>query len=144
MCCLPNSFPLPIFLLINKWDIIANEEDEREDNKNLQYIQKEKIKFYSLENQFFNTFLLGKGEEDNNIINTEKSDDNKITINNANKEEKIKDLIVSSNIPFKEMVKIILGFKDIRNIFITQSGEVIDDSEFERANQNKNKKCIIY
>ena len=145
MCCLPNRFPLPIFLLINKCDIIANEEDEKEDNKNLQYAQKDKIESYSLENQFFNTFLLGKGEEDdNNIINTEKNDDNKISINNNNKEENIKDLIVSAITPFNEMVKIILGFKDIRNIFITQSGGVIDDNEFERANQNKNKKCIIY
>ena len=144
MCCLPNRFPLPIFLLINKCDIIAN-EDEKEENKNLQYIQKDKIESYSLENQFFNTFLLGKGEEeDNNLINTEKNDDNKISINNNNKEENIKDLIVSAITPFKEMVKIILGFKDIRNKFITQSGGVIDDNEIEGSNQNKNKKCIIY
>ena len=29
MCCLPNRFPLPIFLLINKCDTITN-EDEKE------------------------------------------------------------------------------------------------------------------
>ena len=143
MCCLPNRFPLPIFLLINKCDTITN-EDEKEENKNLQYVQKDKIESYSLENQFFNTFLLGKGDDDNNIINTEKNDDNKISINNYNKEENIKDLIVSPSTPFKEMVKIILGFKDLRNTFIKQSGGTIDDSEFEHANQNKNKKCNIY
>ena len=143
MCCLPNRFPLPIFLLINKCDTIAKDE-EKEDIKNLQYLQKDKIESYSSENQFFNTFLLGKGEDDNNIIiNIEKNDDNKISINN-NKEENIKDLIVSAITPFKEMVKIILGFKDIRNRFITQSGGVIDDNQFEGINQNKSKKCIIY
>jgi GTPase SAR1 family protein len=143
MCCLPNRFPLPIFLLINKCDTITN-EDEKEENKNLQYLQKDKIESYSLENQFFNTFLLGKGDDDNNIINTEKNDDNRISINNYNKEENIKDLIVSPSTPFKEMVKIILGFKDLRNTFIKQSGGTIDDSEFEHANQNKSKKCNIY
>ena len=145
MCCLPNRFPLPVYLLINKCDAVSNEDEkEKEENKNLQYLQKDKIEAYSLENQFFNTFLLGKGEDDNNIINTEKNDDNKISINSKNKDEKIKDLIVSPSTPFKEIVKIILGFKDIRNKFITQSGGVIDETEFERQNQNKNKKCIIY
>ena len=143
MCCLPNRFPLPIFLLINKCDAFVKDED-KEDIKNLQYSQKDKIESYSSENQFFNTFLLGQGEdENNNIINIEKNDDNKISINN-NKEENIKDLIVSAITPFKEMVKIILGFKDIRNRFITQSGGVIDDNQFEGGNQNKSKKCIIY
>ena len=144
MCCLPSRFPLPIFLLINKCDTIIDEE-EKEDNKNLQYLQKEKIEAYSLENQFFNTFLLGKGsDDDNNIINTEKNDDNKISINNNNKEEKIKDLIVSPITPFKEMVKIIMGFKDIRNNFVRQSGVVIDDNEFEGNQNNKGKKCNIF
>ena len=145
MCCLPNRFPLPIFLLINKCDIVAK-DDEKEDNKNLQYLQKDKIESYSLENQFFNTFLLGKkDDDDNNIINTENNDDSKLSINNnINKEENIKDLIVGSRTPFKEMVKIILGFKDLRNTFIKQSGGVIDDNEFENAQQNKNKKCNIY
>jgi GTPase SAR1 family protein len=144
MCCLPSRFPLPIFLLINKCDIVAKEEDE-EENKNLLYLQKDKIEAYSMENQFFNTFFLGKcNEDENNIINTEINDDNKISINNYNKEENIKDLIVSPSTPFKEMVKIILGFKDLRNTFIKQSGGAIDDSEFEHANQNKSKKCNIY
>ena len=148
MCCLPNRFPLPIFLLINKCDIVAN-DDEKEDNKNLQYLQKDKIESYSLENQFFNTFLLGKkDDDDNNIINTENNDDSKISINNNNnnnnKEEKIKDLMVTPITPFKEMVKIILGFKDLRNTFIKQSGGVIDENVFENEHQNKSKKCNIY
>ena len=143
MCCLPSRFPLPIFLLINKCDIVAKEEDE-EENKNLLYLQKDKIEAYSMENQFFNTFFLGKcNEDENNIINTENNDDNKISINNSNKEEKIKDLIVNPITPFKEMIKIIMGFKDIRNIFIKQSGGKIEEFDFE-ANQTKNKKCHIF
>ena len=59
---------MSIFLLINKCDIYQKEDKkEREENKNLQYLHKDKIEAYSLENQFFNTFLLGKGEDDNNI-----------------------------------------------------------------------------
>ena len=145
MCCLPNRFPLPVFLLINKCDTISsNDEKEKEENKNFQFLQKDKIESYSLENQFFNTFLLGKGEDDNNIINIEKNDEHKISINSNIKEENIKDLIVSPSTPFKEIVKIILGFKDIRNKFIIQSGGLVDENEFQKANLNKNKKCIIY
>ena len=141
MCCLPNRFPVPIFLLLNKCDILANDE-EIENKQNLEYTKKEKIETYSLENQFFNTFLLGKCEEENNIINTEKNDDNKISINNNKNEENIIDLIVSPITPFKEMVKIIMGFKDIRNQFIIQSGGVIIENEYQE--ENKSKRCIVY
>ena len=143
MCCLPNRFPLPIFLLINKCDPNnlqeEKEEKDKENNNNSQYMQKDKIESYSLENQFFNTFLIGKISENNNIINTGKIEDNKIN----NDEENDKNLIVSPFNAFKEMIKTIMGFKDIRNKFIIQSGGVIDDNDFERGNQNRNKKCII-
>ena len=143
LCCLPNRFPIPIFLLINKCDIIAN-EDEEENKQNFEYIQKEKIETYSLENQFFNTFLLGKCEEENNLlkVNTEKNDDNKISINNNKNEENIIDLMVSPITPFKEIVKIIMGFKDIRDRFVIQSG--VNINEYEYKEENKSKKCIVY
>ena len=137
MCCLPNRFPLPIFLLITKCDLVV---EENENNQNFQYLQRDKIEAYSSENQFFDTFFLGKGHENENIINKEK--ENKINLNN--KDENIKNLIVSSRKPFLEMVKSILSFRDIRNKFIIQSGGIIDDKEFEGRNKNTSKKCIIY
>ena len=43
------------------------------------------------------------------------------------------------------MIKILIGFKDIRNEFIVQSGGVINDNENieNTQNKNKNKKCIL-
>ena len=138
MCCLPNRFPLPIFLIINKCDLVI---DENENKQNLQYLQRDKIETYSSENQFFDTFLLGKGYGNDNVINSEK--ENKINLSN-NKDENIKNLIVSPIRPFQEMIKSIMSFRDIRNKFIIQSGGTIDDREIEGRNQNSNKKCIIY
>ena len=128
MCCLPNRFPLPVFLLINKCD----EEENKINNK-------EKIESYSLENQFFNTFLIGNNENNENNINTINEANNIKTSNNEN----IKDLIVEANVPFKEMVKIIMGFKDIKNRFIAQNGGMVDDDD-DNAQQNKKKNCVIF
>ena len=101
MCCLPNRFPLPIFLLINKCDPNhlqeEKEEKDKENNNNSQYMQKDKIESYSLENQFFSTFFIGKISENNNIINTEKIEDNKIN----NDEKNNKNLIDSPYNAFK-------------------------------------------
>ena len=71
MCCLPNRFPLPIILLINKYDEILN---NNVNEKDLHYSKKDKIENYALSNQFFNTFLIVKNSEgeninDKNIIN---------------------------------------------------------------------------
>ena len=143
MCCLPNRFPLPIFLLINKCDLLTD-EDKKENKNNLQYIQKDEIESYSLENQFFNTFLLGQPSNDNeNIINPEKNEGNKIKTD-SNKEENIKDLIVTGQTAFQELIKAIFGFRDIRDRFITQAGVIIDDIELPGGQHNKKSKCIIY
>ena len=149
MCCLPNRFPLPIFLLINKYEEIFNEK-EKENVKNLQYITKDKIESYALSNQFFNSFLIVKnpGENINNKkIDMNNSDNIENKINeedNNNKEENIKELMVSGEGAFQELIKVIMGFRDIRNAFISQAGGVIDNTEVIGQNNAKNKKCIIY
>ena len=125
MCCLPNRFPLPVFLLINKCD--------EEENK---IYNKEKIESYSLENQFFNTFLLANTETNINTAN----ETNNIRTSNS---ENIKDLVVEANVPFKEIVKIIIGFKDIKNRFIAQNGGTVDD-DYDNSQQNKKKNCTIF
>jgi len=148
MCCLPNRYPLPTFLLINKCDQFNENEEEKDNEDNL---NKDKIESYSMQNQFFNTFLLGIGKNDDNndnLINTNINEENKINVenNNINEEEenlKIKDLIVSPIIPFEEMIKILMGFKDIRNEFIAQSGGVINDNDNVENTQKKSKKCIL-
>lgn len=50
MCCLPNKFPLPIFLIVNKCDKVNKGEHK--------WMEKDQIEQYSLENQFFNHHLL--------------------------------------------------------------------------------------
>ena len=145
MCCLPNRFPLPIFLIINKCDVLTN-DNEKQNLKDLQYSERETIESYSLENQFFNTFLVSQAisndDDTNSINNTEKKDNMKLSLASLKEEFNIKDLIVSAITPFKEMVKIILGFKEIRNKFIVQSGGVINDDENDEG--SKKSKCNIY
>ena len=146
MCCLPNRFPLPVILLINKYDEILNNKVKEED---LQYSQKDKIENYALSNQFFNAFLIVKNAESENInnkkidINDGEKTNNIIESNIINKDLKNNDtMIVEAEAAFQELTKIIMGFKEIKNAFILQGGGVVDNSDL---NENKeNKKCIIY
>ena len=146
MCCLPNRYPLPIFLLINKCDQFNENQKEKDNEDN---INTDKIETYSMQNQFFNTFLLGLGKNDDNndnIINADVIEENKINDENKNiieGEENIKDLIVNPIIPFEEMINILMGFKDIRNQFIAQSGGVINDNDNFENTKSKSKKCIL-
>lgn len=122
MCCLPNKFPLPIFLLINKCDKVNLEKPENA------FQEKEKIDQYILENQFFNA----------NYLSSEKIENN--------------EMISESMKPFTEMVKVILSFKDLKEKFINiatngkglkGSGEN-EDGTVLIMNKDKEKKCIIY
>ncbi len=57
----------------------------------------------------------------------------------------MKIILNNAKIPFKEMVKIILGFKDIRNKFISQAGGIIDDGDYDNnSHPKKGKACIIF
>ena len=56
MCCLPNKFPLPIFLIVNKFDLINYDSPEKP------FQDKNKLEQYFLENQFFNKSFLAVGE----------------------------------------------------------------------------------
>ena len=147
MCCLPNRFPLPIFLIINKYDEILNDKSKEKD---LLYAKKDKIESYALSNQFFNTFLIVKNSNDENINdkNIDINDTEKTDIINdqstINKEPKVKESGVEAEVPFQEIFKVITGFKDIRNAFISQAGGVIDNTDNEGLNAKENKKCIIY
>ena len=147
MCCLPNRFPLPIFLLINKYDEIINDKSKAE---NLLYTQKDKLEGYSLSNQFFKTFFIVKNADAENIndknidINETEKKDNINDQTLINKEQKEKDSIVDAEVPFQELIKIIMEFRDIRNAFISQAGGIIDNTDIDGQNHKDNKKCIIY
>ena len=96
MCCLPNKFPLPIILLINKFDTI-------EPNKRKEWSEKLKIDNYMLENQFFYKYFLISNKEKSQQIN-ESGDSNEVITDDT-------------TIPFKKISKFVLDFEDIRNIF---------------------------
>ena len=93
MCCLPNKFPLPIFLIVNKFDLVNFDNPEKP------FQDKNKIDQYFLENQFFNKSFLAVGE------NIEK-----------------KDYINEPNYPLAEMIKTIMNFKDIKDEFVKPVG----------------------
>ena len=89
MCCLPNKFPLPIFLIINKCDKVNfNEIDQNFQKEN-------SIDQYFMENQFFEKYLIANG---GNVI--------------------IGDKIKNGYQPFLDMIKVIFNFKDIKEKFI--------------------------
>ena len=146
MCCLPNRFPLPVFLIINKYDEILNDKSKE---KNLLYAQKEKIESYALSNQFFNSFLIVKKSEEENIndknidINESEKVENINDQSNENKEVKAKESIVEAEVAFQEIIKVITSFIEIKNAFISQGGGIIDNTELNE-NPKDHKKCFIY
>jgi len=65
MCCLPNKFPLPVFLLLNKCDLI--ETDKRRDWTG-------KVEEYTNENQFCNYYYVSALNNKDNKDHKEKID----------------------------------------------------------------------
>lgn len=133
MCCLPNRFPLPIFLLINKCDKIAR-------NERRPWLEKIQIDNYVTENQFCNYFFISC-EGDNS--NTRETLQSSLSTNS-----------VEIDSPFKEMIKTIMTFKDIRDKLLSQCPPVkatksnTKESSYskkgsEMMSDRKNKKCFI-
>lgn len=97
MCCLPNKFPLPIFLLINKCDKI-------ERVKRSPWLEKIQLENYVTENQFFNHFF----------ISAEKTSD-------SNRESSLSNQSVDVDSPLREMMRTIFQFKDIKEKILSSS-----------------------
>lgn len=113
MCCLPNKFPLPVFLLINKCD---NDWDEKKP-----WLDDEKLPSVISENQFFNHFYIAADPK-----------------RASNMRESLKQKIpVDILEPLKEMIRTILKFKDINEKFLGPNNSF---SRVKDQRKGKNKK----
>lgn len=115
MCCLPNRFPLPIFLLVNKFD-----ESGKYENK--PWLENNQIKSYVEENQFIKNFYISTSEKDSCCI----------------RESSVSNHTVPLDCPLREMINTILKFKDIRQQIL----KIPLDKENIENNQSS-KKCFI-
>jgi hypothetical protein len=90
MCRLPNKFPLPVHLLINKCDLI-------ERCKRSPWLEKIQIENYVKENQFFNFYFTSaaKGGE-------------------LNRDSSLSCQSVEVESPLKDMIRSILQFRDLK------------------------------
>jgi len=116
MCCLPNRFPLPIFLLINKCD-------KMERVKRRPWVEKVQLDNYIRENQFYNNFF----------ISAENIHDNR--------ESCISNQSVDVESPLREMIKTLMQFPDIKEKLI--EGNIIENKkqtnlQAAQANPNMN------
>lgn len=115
MCCLPNKFPLPIFLVITQCDGVDLSKPEK------QFQEKEAIERYALENQFFSHHYVANGE--------------------GAKEEGEMNVMT----PFKNMIKVIFNFKDLKEKFVGGKARKENDSETRIImDKGKEKNCVLF
>lgn len=95
LCCLPNRFPLPSYLLMNKCDLLEKE-------KRQPWMAENKIEEYFSENQFMKHYFISTKE------NNESNRGSNVSATSS----------VDIEIPIKDAVKFIMDFKDLRNEFI--------------------------
>lgn len=132
MCCLPNKFPLPIFLIVNKKLKI---EDE-----NLS-IGMDDITEITDNNLFFKSYII-KAKSDTRISNSEEV---------CERPSKLSTYIKDDELPFNDMIELILKFKDIREKIVTaylkcknQKGARKSSDDNNDGIRNKDKKsCSI-
>lgn len=98
MCCLPNKFPLPVHLLINKCDLI-------ERCKRSPWLEKIQIENYVKENQFYSNYFTS-------------------TTNSAelNRESILSCQSVEVEFPLKDMIKTIIQFRDLKEKLLFNKG----------------------
>lgn len=129
MCCLPNKFPLPIVLLINKCDLI-------EESKRREWIEKLNIDNYYTENQFFAKFYLSNNDEMNN---------QKIVLKNEVEGEEKKDdeIYMDMKIPFMKIINFVLEFGDIKSLFIENGLNSNKKDNDSKKKKDKEGGCTI-
>jgi hypothetical protein len=111
MCCLPNQFPLPIFLILNLKNI-SNV------NPGVNY---ENIKEISEDNMFFNLFVISLNDNSDNFNENEDKND-------------IKNYIEKSDKPFYELMDLLMKFKDIKDNILLEYSKGISKKNKNTAN----------
>lgn len=131
MCCLPNKFPLPIFLIVNKKQKIEEE--------NLS-IGMEHIAEITENNLFFKSYII-KAKNENRISSNEEY---------VERLSKLSNYIKDDELPFNDMIEIILKFKDIREKIVTNylkvknlKGNKTGSEDFESIRSNDKRSCSI-
>lgn len=145
MCCLPNKFPLPIFLLINKCDVLDRV-------RRSPWMDKMQLENYVKENQFYSHSFLSS---QNNLSNIDPHLSDSVMTNKS----------VDAETPLKNMIKTILQFRDLKEKLIHMSAEMVckiktektlsdislnnscysrNESEIDfKNNKSKSSKCFI-
>jgi hypothetical protein len=141
MCCLPNKFPLPIFLIINKCNQIDN-------MRKTPWIEKSQLDTYVKENQFFDNFFVSNQAE-------------------LTREQIFSNQLVDFEVPLKCMINSLFKFKDLKEKFINMTAiqnskdkdnKIITDSSYSNTSslygdlrvvdkKRKNSKtglCVIF
>jgi hypothetical protein len=121
MCCLPNKFPLPVYLLINKCDKIDRV-------KRRPWLEKIQIENYITENQYYNHFFISATNELKDTRDTLQS-----TLSTSS---------VDVESPLRDIIKTILNFKDLRDklLGINASAKISKANTKETKYTNTTKK----
>ena len=128
MCCLPNKFPLPIFLIINKCDKI-------ERKKRQSWIEKIQTENYITENQFLSHSFVSALEPCSEVRESLGSEFSVGTVD------------VDS--PFREMLRIILSFNDIKERLLGiapkagKKSKKKEQYESQIEHEKEKSKCFI-
>jgi hypothetical protein len=133
MCCLPNKFPLPIFLLINKCEKLDGMGRSP-------WMDKMELENYVKENQFYSHSFLS-------------SQNNLTTLDLHLRDSVITNQSVDAETPLKNMIKIILQFRDLKEKLIYISEEMackiktektLCDSSFNNSCYSRNESEINF
>ena len=95
LCCLPNRFPMPVYLLMNKCDLLEKE-------KRRPWMAENKIEEYSLENQYIRHYFISTKE----IMENNRHSNNSITSS------------VDLEHPIRDAIRFIMDFKDLKSEFL--------------------------
>jgi hypothetical protein len=112
MCCLPNKFPLPIYLLINKCDQLDRV-------KRSPWMEKLQLENYIKENQFYNHFLV-TSERNSNMLE-------------PYSDSFLSNLSVNAESTLRSMIKTILQFKDLKEKLLNMSAVQVCKNKTDKS-----------